>query len=69
MRPAGFTDKCRKCGGEMVIGVALVNTPRAGVPDFPGGEPIGAGQTFSMDGPVMLVPCLKCTECGRSIRV
>ncbi len=54
--------KCRKCGGEMLPGQALLET-RVGTPDFIGGEV----QTFSVGGPGRLAPCMKCKECGWSV--
>lgn len=55
---------CKKCGGEMAPGQALVNTP-FGIPDFEGTD--GMLATMSMTGPPDMVPCLKCRDCGWSI--
>lgn len=55
---------CRKCGGEMGQGQALINTP-FGIPDFEGTD--GMVATMSMTGPPDLVPCLKCSLCGWSV--
>jgi hypothetical protein len=57
---------CRKCGAQMLPGVALVNR-LIGVPDFIGDK---SAVTVSPDPkqPVRL-RCLKCTRCGWSVTV
>lgn len=54
---------CRRCGGLMKPGIALEQT-YTGSPDFPGGEVV----TMSPGGPGRLVECMKCRECGWSVR-
>lgn len=56
--------KCRRCKVRMKIGQRLVNTPSMGIPDFPGDGPDSIGQTMTSDGPVVMVNCWKCPECG-----
>lgn len=56
--------KCRKCGGDMVEGMALEQTFTAGTPDFPGDK---EAVTFSAGGPGKMVPCHKCILCGWSV--
>ena len=46
--------KCRKCGGKMTKGLAMVSTAVMGLPDFPGATIHSAGQTLSAGGPGML---------------
>lgn len=62
------TDKepssCRKCGGEMRAGHAMGQTYSGGAPDFPGDT---HGMTMSPAGPGVLVPCMKCANCGWSV--
>lgn len=58
--------KCQKCGGEMNPGKALAQTFKAGSKDFPGDR---YASTFSAGGPGKLVNCLKCQDCGHSVRV
>jgi hypothetical protein len=55
---------CRVCHGPMAPGYALLNT-LVGYPDFPG-EHYAA--TMSATGPAVMVPCLKCSQCGHSVR-
>lgn len=55
--------KCRRCGGNMVPGLALAQT-YTGLPDFPGDS---RAVTMSPGGPGKLVPCLKCVKCGHSV--
>lgn len=54
--------KCKKCGGEMKQGKALMQTV-SGSPDFSGGEIV----TLSPGGPGKLIDCVKCGDCGHSI--
>ena len=56
--------KCTKCGGEMKPGKAIQQTWEPGTPDFPG-QTIGV--TMHVGGPGVLIDCLKCSVCGRSI--
>jgi hypothetical protein len=62
--PKTLQNGCRKCGAEMLPGVALVNRLR-GVPDFVGSKDV---VTMSPDtkAPVR-VRCLKCVKCGWSV--
>jgi len=54
---------CKKCGGHMNPGKALINLA-SGEPDFPGGEVA----TMSPDPrKPKLVDCIKCADCGHSI--
>lgn len=53
---------CRKCGGTMQVGRAIVPT-WAGTPDDLGGGVV----TMASGGPGRLVPCLKCVSCGWSV--
>ncbi len=53
---------CRKCGGEMTDGTALIDV-YGGVPDFDGCEVV----TMSPTGKAKLVHCLKCETCGHSV--
>ena len=53
---------CRRCGGQMRLGRALISTIR-GQPDFADGEVV----TQSPGGPGRLVDCLKCSACGHSV--
>lgn len=66
---------CFKCGGEMGMGVALVNSWWVHA-DFEGdytGELKDVkdedirGQTMSMTGPAKLIRVKKCKDCGRSV--
>lgn len=54
---------CRRCGGEMKPSKAIENT-YTGTPDFPDGDVV----TISLGGPGKLVDCLKCRQCGHSVR-
>lgn len=54
---------CKKCGGEMVEGKALIDN-LSGVADFPNDT---HACTVSPDGTARLVDCWKCKECGWSI--
>ena len=56
--------KCTKCGGEMKPGKAIQQTWEQGIPDFPG-QTIGV--TMYAGGPGVLIDCLKCSACGRSV--
>jgi hypothetical protein len=57
---------CRKCGAEMLPGVALVNR-LVGIPDFIGSRSV---VTVSPDTKQPLqVRCLKCMRCGWSVTV
>jgi hypothetical protein len=58
-------DRCRKCGGAMNPGHAIVQTFTAGAPDFPGST---VCVTISPGGPGVLVDCMKCEACGGSVR-
>ena len=53
---------CRKCGGQMVDGTALVDI-YGGVPDFTGGDVV----TMSPTGKAKMLRCLKCETCGHSV--
>lgn len=55
--------ECRKCHVEMVKGKALAQTFTSGAPDFPGSDVV----TMSAGGPGVMIDCLKCPCCGRSI--
>lgn len=54
---------CKKCGGEMKAGTAIAQT-YTGKPDFIGGEVV----TMSPGGNGKLVDCVKCVDCGWSVR-
>ena len=58
---------CRRCNVPMVPGKALHDT-LVSMDDFGGdaGEP---GTTLRRSGPAVLVDCLKCPECGRSVEL
>lgn len=57
-------DECPKCGGKMGYGVAILNTPVGGTPDWPGDdEPV----TFHACGSGNLARVLKCERCGFSV--
>ena len=53
---------CRKCGGFMLPGKAILQT-YTGIADFLGGETV----TMSPGGGGELVDCLKCSSCGHSV--
>jgi len=53
---------CRKCGGKMQDGTALVDI-YGGVPDFAGCEAV----TMSPTGKAKMAHCLKCETCGHSV--
>ena len=55
--------KCKKCGGDMQEGKAILQT-LTGVPDFPGDR---SAVTLSPGGPGVLIDCLKCSTCGWSM--
>ena len=57
---------CKRCGGWMMHGEALENTPSYGVKDFPGHDL--RGQTMTMNGPARIVSVLKCAHCGYSVK-
>jgi len=59
-------EECKKCGGEMRIGLATEQTWTTGMPDFPGEL---RGVTMSVGGPGKVVECLKCVECGYSVTI
>lgn len=54
--------KCTKCGGDMKPGKAIQQT-WGGTPEWEG----DTIYTMSPEGPGVLVDCLKCEKCGRSI--
>ena len=54
--------KCKKCGGELKPGKALMQTV-SGSPDFADGEVI----TLSPCGTGKLIDCIKCSACGHSV--
>lgn len=56
---------CLKCVVKMQPSTALAPALACGVPDTCGGD---TGQTLVIDGAVT-VDCLKCPECGHSVRV
>lgn len=56
--------KCKRCGGEMKPGVAIEQTV-TGIPDFPGDKHL---VTVSPCGPGLMIECMKCVECGYSVR-
>lgn len=57
---------CRFCHVPMKVGTAIQNTLRHH-PDF-AGDTLGIdGQTVTMDGKPVIVPCWKCPVCGHSI--
>ena len=56
---------CKKCAGQMKAGLAIEQTFKAGLPDFPGSDTRGI--TISPGGPGNLVQCLKCEVCGWSV--
>lgn len=56
---------CLKCGGEMILGIAIQNT-LVGVPDFVGDPQVC---TVHPGGTGKLVECLKCELCGWSVTV
>lgn len=58
-------DACKKCGGRMRLGSALVSTSVQAVPDF-SGDPHAS--TFYEGGPGRLVTVSKCERCGWSVR-
>lgn len=51
---------CRKCGGPMRPGKAMVNPMVAGERDFPGVVTLSPGKA------AVLAPVLKCADCGHS---
>lgn len=53
---------CKKCGGEMKLGKAIMDTP-TGIPDFIGSKEV---VTMSPGGQGKLIDCLKCSSCGYS---
>jgi len=58
--------KCKKCGGEIIPGQALLQTFASVMPDFPGDK---VGITLSPGGPGELVDVLKCRDCGHSFTI
>lgn len=54
---------CKRCGGIMHPGIAMGQTWRAGIPDFPGQDTC---ITMSPGGPGRVVDCMKCEACGWS---
>ena len=68
---AGFnSDKCRKCGGQMIDGIALKNNKvEMGVPDFAGNTADTYGQTVTAKSDGVPIPCRKCSECGWSVEI
>lgn len=57
---------CPKCNVEMEPSKAFENT-LVGSPDFVGDTGKERGCTMSRVGPVKLIDCLKCPECGWSV--
>jgi ribosomal protein L40E len=55
---------CRKCGGQMLPGIAMGQTYTAGMPDFPGDE---KAVTLSAGGPGKVIEAMKCSKCGWSV--
>jgi hypothetical protein len=55
---------CRKCGGQMLPGIAMGQTYSAGMPDFPGDE---KAVTLSAGGPGKVIEAMKCSKCGWSV--
>lgn len=55
--------RCKHCNTPMTPGIAIEQT-YTGAPDFPGGEVV----TMSPGGPGKLIECLKCPQCGWSVR-
>lgn len=55
--------RCKHCHTSMAPGIAIEQT-YTGAPDFPGGEVV----TMSPGGPGKLIECLKCPQCGWSVR-
>lgn len=55
---------CKKCGGEMMLGIAMMST-FVGIPDFPGGNVI----TMSTGGLGKMIPVSKCSRCGWSVTI
>lgn len=58
---------CVKCGATMVSGIAIEQTYTSGMPDWPGDEP-DAVVTMSPGGPGKVINCMKCPECGHSVK-
>lgn len=56
---------CNKCGGDMIKSKAIEQTYTSGLPDFIGDE---VGITMSPSGSGKLIDCMKCKECGWSVR-
>jgi predicted Zn-ribbon and HTH transcriptional regulator len=59
-------DKCKKCNGVMKEGIALINTTFSSE-DF-GGDAKSIGSTMNNSGKAVLIRCLKCKDCGHSIK-
>jgi len=57
--------KCKRCNILMVKGKALENI-LSGIPDFIGDTQVC---TLSPSGKTKLIDCLKCPECGYSVKV
>jgi hypothetical protein len=53
---------CRKCGGSMSSGKAIVPT-WGGIPDFPCGPVV----TMTTRGTGKIIDCMKCSRCGYSV--
>lgn len=56
---------CKHCGGKMEVGQALEEIYESGLPDFIGDT---RGITMSPSGKSKLVSCIKCVECGWSVK-
>jgi hypothetical protein len=60
--------QCKRCLIQMLPGRAIEQTWISGISDFIGDtNPIC--QTMSAGGPGKLIPCLKCPNCGYSVRI
>lgn len=55
---------CRHCFAKLYPGVAIGQTYKQGLPDFPGDS---RGQTLHTGGPGKLIDVLKCPQCGYSV--
>ena len=60
--------KCRKCKIEMVDGVAIAQTWKPGLPDFPGQTDL-RGRTMTPGGPGRIANVQKCPQCGYSVEI
>jgi hypothetical protein len=60
---------CTKCGGEMQPSKALEQTWKPSLPDFLC-DPLDRNlKTMQPGGPGNLIDCLKCVDCGWSMRI